>query len=307
MALPKYKFVEEFVPERQKRANPPVSPKLMGTKNFGSKILHQIARCTYGKINIEGKEVYGEKMGEVGGWIESKNNLSQGGSCWVHPDAIVCGNATVSESAQIESGEVGDFSSVRGTAVIKGNVCLKGHARVGGSVELTDSVVVSDHAVVNGSCILSGDTEAKDDAVVNSSANITEEDEERLKDERYARSMMLLCVIKNSKISGSSRVFGETGMEDSVLEGAVTVRDAVLYDAKVKGNSTVKGYVEGPLEIEDTDLNTGIASTYTLMDYMNYVRNSGSDVPWKYFQASKKGTSRVWERFEALASNSYEG
>ena len=33
------------------------------------------------------------KAGEVGGWIESESNLSEGGDAWVYDNAEVCGNA----------------------------------------------------------------------------------------------------------------------------------------------------------------------------------------------------------------------
>lgn len=39
--------------------------------------------------------------GALGGWIESEENLSQEGSCWVYGDARVYGNARVSGNGDI--------------------------------------------------------------------------------------------------------------------------------------------------------------------------------------------------------------
>ena len=41
------------------------------------------------------------KAGELGGWIESENNLSQSGNAWVSGDARVFGNAEVSGDAWV--------------------------------------------------------------------------------------------------------------------------------------------------------------------------------------------------------------
>ena len=37
----------------------------------------------------------GVKEGELGGFLEKEENLSQGGNAWVSENATVCGNATV--------------------------------------------------------------------------------------------------------------------------------------------------------------------------------------------------------------------
>ena len=42
---------------------------------------------------------YGVKEGDLGGWIEKEDNLSQDGNAWVSEDAWVYGNALVSGKA----------------------------------------------------------------------------------------------------------------------------------------------------------------------------------------------------------------
>ena len=66
--------------------------------------------------------------GEIGGWIESEENLSQSGDAWVSGNAMVSGNARVS-----------------------GNACVSGDAWV------------SDNAMVSGDAWVSGDAEVKKD------------------------------------------------------------------------------------------------------------------------------------------------
>lgn len=43
------------------------------------------------------------KKGEIGGWIEKEENLSQVGNAWVYGDAWVCGNAKVCGDADVFS------------------------------------------------------------------------------------------------------------------------------------------------------------------------------------------------------------
>ena len=39
------------------------------------------------------------KAGDLGGWVESEDNLSQYEKCWFYDNAIVCGNARVCDNA----------------------------------------------------------------------------------------------------------------------------------------------------------------------------------------------------------------
>ena len=62
------------------------------------------------------------KSGDLGGWVESENNLSQEGDCWVYGDARVYGNARVS-----------------GHVWVSGNAVVSGHAWVSGNARVSDN------------------------------------------------------------------------------------------------------------------------------------------------------------------------
>lgn len=80
---------------------------------FGTK-LYQI-KCT--------KTFKYAKEGEIGGFIEKEENLSQEGDAWVAGDAWVSGDAVVSGNARV----FGD-AWVYGNAVVSGDACLKSDA-----------------------------------------------------------------------------------------------------------------------------------------------------------------------------------
>lgn len=82
--------------------------------------------------------------GDWGGYVQTADNLSQEGDCWIFGDAIACEDALVSQGAQVSE-----------EAVIRGSALVSGTASVSGSA------VVEDHAIVmagtvEGDCFISG-------------------------------------------------------------------------------------------------------------------------------------------------------
>ena len=62
------------------------------TREFLGRTLHRIkAVADFGDV----------KAGDLGGWIEREENLSQGGACWVGGNAQVWGDAQVYDNAQV--------------------------------------------------------------------------------------------------------------------------------------------------------------------------------------------------------------
>ena len=68
------------------------------------------------------------KEGDLGGWIESKKNLSQDGDAWVGGNAKVRGNAWVGYNARVDRNAI-----VSGNATISGNAKVHGNATISGN------------------------------------------------------------------------------------------------------------------------------------------------------------------------------
>ena len=111
------------------------------TKNFNGHILHQI---------IALKDFGDVKKGDIGGWLEEEDNLSQVGNAWVSGNALVFDNARVYGNAKV----YGD-AWVYGDAVVCDNAWVYGHARV------YDTVKVCDNAWVYGYAWVCGDTKIR--------------------------------------------------------------------------------------------------------------------------------------------------
>ena len=161
-------------------------------------------RLTDEWIMFDGKKLYriealkdfsNVKKGDKGGFVESEDNLSQKGNCWIYhtakvfDNAVICGNALISDNAVVcdnagihDSAAVYDDARVYGYAVVYGkagihnNVKVFGNARIRGWASLIDNVEVWDdasicgHAYIYGNANIYGNAHIYDDAVVGGNA-----------------------------------------------------------------------------------------------------------------------------------------
>ena len=97
---------------------------------------------------------FGVKAGELGGFVEEENNLSQDGKAWVFGNAEVFGDAKVSGKAWVYGN-----AKVYGNARVSGNACVYGDAEVFGYAWVSGYANVSGDAEVSGYANVSGDSE----------------------------------------------------------------------------------------------------------------------------------------------------
>lgn len=122
---------------------------------------------------------YGVKAGDLGGYVESEENLDQKGLCWVRDDALVCdgarvwgdalvyGNALVCDYAQVWSNaQVGGYAQVRDRTKVFNN------ARVWGNAQVYDCAQVWCDAQIYGNAQVYGYAQACNDARVYDNARV---------------------------------------------------------------------------------------------------------------------------------------
>ena len=88
---------------------------------WGRKLFQIKALLSFGSV----------KAGDLGGWIEKEENLSQDGNAWVSGNAEVYGNAWVSGDAEVYGN-----AKVYGDAEVSGNAEVYGNAKVSGDAEV---------------------------------------------------------------------------------------------------------------------------------------------------------------------------
>ena len=131
-------------------------------------------------IKVDGRTLYriralrnleAVKAGELGGFIESEDNLSNACNCWVFGNAQVfetariSGNARISENAQVSgnayvhgTSKIFGNAKIYGDAQVRGNACVYGYAQVYGYAYICDEARVFGRARIFGNAQIGGDT-----------------------------------------------------------------------------------------------------------------------------------------------------
>lgn len=202
---------------------------------------------------INGKKI---NAGEYGGWIESSQNLSQYGNCWidddacVYDDAFISGNALVCDSSCVcESASIRENAIISGSAIIKGNAVIEKQAKVScsaiveGHSIITDSAQIKDLVVIEGSATIGGKS------VVSQNVTI----------DKKAIAKIMGNVSGNIKICGLARVLNSSSISGNfVLNGVVNIINGSKVYSKEK--QIIDGYTlfnkqRYPLYISKTDIN----------------------------------------------------
>ena len=91
------------------------------------------------------------EAGELGGYVEKEENLSQGDNAWVYDDARVYGNAEVYDNAKVYgNAKVCGYAEVYGNAEVCGDAEVYGNAKVCGYAEVCGDAEVYGNAEVCG-------------------------------------------------------------------------------------------------------------------------------------------------------------
>ena len=182
---------------------------------------------------IEALKDFGNvKKSDKGGYVQSEENLSQEGDCWICGDAkvfniaYVYGNALVCDNAQ-----------VCGDAQVYGNAIIANNALVCGNAEVYDDAQVYGNAKVSGYTYIYGNAQVCDKAIVAYNAKV------------FGNAQ----VYGNVQVSGSTKIYDDAQVygnayvcDDTVVcDNALVFDNAVVYDnALVCGNAQVCGDAE---------------------------------------------------------------
>lgn len=163
------------------------------------------------------------KAGDIGGWVEKEENLSQEGNCWVYDEAKVHNGAKVFDNARVYgNATVSDWARICDGAVVYGNACVYGGSMVYGDARVYGEAMIYGEARVSGCTRICGEAKIYDDARVSG----------------------------NAEVYGDARVCGEAEIYTDIY-GKVEV----YGDAKVRGNAKVR-------KSDDILWITGIGSRY---------------------------------------------
>ena len=150
------------------------------------------------------KDFNNVKKGDIGGYIQTENNLSHYGNCWIYDNAVICDNARVEDNAQVYGDAevcgdaiVCDNAKVWGNAIVRDNAQVYGDAEVCGDAIVCDNAIVFDYAKVWGN------------AIVRDNARVLVN----------ARVLCNAVIQDNAAVRGEVRIFDNVIVRDNVIIG----------------------------------------------------------------------------------------
>lgn len=231
--------------------------------------------------------------GDLGGYIEKEENLSQEGNAWVYDkacvyddarvfgdaevfrnarvfgDAQVCDNAKVYDDVLISEGAwIGDHADVRGNALIYGNasiydsVQVYGHARIHGDARIEGHVTVYDYAEIYDDAQVSGHASIFGNAKVYNDAEIYD----NAKVFGNANVCHRAVVEEEAKIDENARI-----CEESCIGGDMHIRG----DLEINGFTVIKDNADLRSFIEQNDIENAKEYLRVPLDKAERV-----DMPW---------------------------
>lgn len=103
----------------------------------------------------------GVKMGDLGGYVQSEENLSQEGKCWVADNAYVYDNANVSNNARVGghariggSTRISQNAKIDYKANLYGDIWICGETHICGNADIRGRIVISDNSQISGNVII---------------------------------------------------------------------------------------------------------------------------------------------------------
>lgn len=187
------------------------------------------------------------KKGDLGGWIEKEENLSQRGSSWVYPNSIVIGHAEILGNAK-----------VKGYSIIEGHTTIYGNAYIKDTKINSNSAYIYNNAKVINSKIY-GEVQIYNNAKIEKALIYNAE--------IYNNAILQNGVVVdgNPRIAGNSRIIGNVK-----IEGYCLIADSALIE-NAKKDETINIIVDNFMSIHG---NAIIRDKNDILYYIPYQENN---------------------------------
>ena len=109
------------------------------------------------------------KKGDLGGWIEKAENLSQKGDCWVcryanvyndakvYEDAVIFGNVEIYDNAEVYgAARIFDDAQVYGNSIIYGEAKIHDNAYIHGNANIYGNAYIHGNVIIKGNVEIGG-------------------------------------------------------------------------------------------------------------------------------------------------------
>lgn len=113
------------------------------------------------------------KKGDIGGWIEVEDNLSQKGNCWVYNNAKVYGCGRIYDNVKILNNvEIFDCAFIFNDVIITGNAKIYGNVLIYDNVAICGNVKIYENAHIYGNAHIYNNAEIYGNIKINGNTEI---------------------------------------------------------------------------------------------------------------------------------------
>lgn len=175
------------------------------------------------------------KKGDFGGYIESENNLSHEGTCWVDDAAIVCGKARVKDNAMVyDNPRIYGHAIIADNAVVSGKAYIYDFALVSENATVFENAHLEDHCHVHGDARVFGTSEISDNANIYGNSAIF--DNAMVYENAIVEKLGV--VKENARVRGNCRITGiATISSNANIEGGIIDDGDISEHAFIRSNN----------------------------------------------------------------------
>ena len=119
------------------------------------------------------------KAGDIGGYVQTENNLSQEGNCWIYDDAIVYNNSKIIDNAKVcNKAILADNAIVMEDAIVKDEAYIVGNGNILGKAIVSEYAYIEDFSLIKDATILGtaeiSNSEIVGNVIVKSGCRVTD-------------------------------------------------------------------------------------------------------------------------------------
>ena len=204
------------------------------TKVIDGRTLHRIkALKDFGQV----------KAGDLGGFIEKEENLSQEGNAWICDNAKVCDSAVITDDAYVgEKASIYGFAIIEDSSKVEGRAKIYDHVVIGSAAIIKDNALIKNHAIILGNAQVFGNT----------------------------------CVAGEVRVYGNAKVYGESYVADNIIVRG----NAEIYDfGRVRHEAIIEGFGKVSQEqivsygITKTDLSKDLVASIKVQCNLPVINN----------------------------------
>lgn len=113
--------------------------------------------------------------GDMGGYVESEDNLSQEDDCWIYDDSMVFNKARVSNKAVVHNNVIiYKGAIIKDNVIITDNVVIEGESIISGNSQISDNVEIYGTCNIYGNSIITNDVSLYEEITIGDNSFIAD-------------------------------------------------------------------------------------------------------------------------------------